>query len=151
MKHLMLASARARAMFRGGYKESELAADGFRHWKFEPLFCPSAFEIVLNILHGQTQKIPDEVTLGTMAEISAVVDDLQCYNAVCFFANTWIEKLRTSLPNEICADLSRWILISSVFDEPELFRDTTWTALLHSTEPIATAGLPICPKLIGAY
>ncbi|KND86131.1 hypothetical protein TOPH_09247 [Tolypocladium ophioglossoides CBS 100239] len=146
----MLASARARVMFRGGYRESEVApADGFRHWKFEPVFCPKAFEIVLNIIHGQTQKVPDQVTLGMMAEISAVVDDLQCHDAVCFLAKIWIGKLRTYLPDEICADVSRWIFIASVFNKPELFRQATRTALWHSTEPIASAGLPICARIIG--
>ncbi|KAK7415737.1 hypothetical protein QQX98_005650 [Neonectria punicea] len=63
MKHLTLASRRARAMFTGNYIESQQQADGLRHWKFEPLFDPAAFKIVMDAIHGHTQKLPKTVSM----------------------------------------------------------------------------------------
>ncbi|KAM0433330.1 hypothetical protein ACHAPT_004206 [Fusarium lateritium] len=58
MKHLVLASPRAKKMFEGNYAEAQPDADGLRRWTFEPIFDPAAFEIVMNAIHGQTHKLP---------------------------------------------------------------------------------------------
>ncbi|UPK97252.1 hypothetical protein LCI18_008187 [Fusarium solani-melongenae] len=148
-KHLTVASRRARAMFTRDYQESQPSeTDGLCYWKFEPLFEPEAFRIVMKIFHLQTRDLPESVTLDMMAHIAAIVDDLQCHDAVWFVTKAWIKQLNHRLPSEICKDLIRWILIASVFRETELFESTTRTAILHSTFSIPTFGLPIQPNII---
>lgn len=151
MKHLELASRRAKAMFTGGYKESRpTEVDGLRHWKFEPMFDPDAFITVLEIIHGQTQNFPRKVSLGQMAEIASIVDDLECQGAVWFFVKMWMPHLKHQLSHHKCDEnLARWILIAYVFHEPEVFKSATQKAICSSTGPISTFGLPIRPKIIG--
>ncbi|KAF7545772.1 hypothetical protein G7Z17_g8926 [Cylindrodendrum hubeiense] len=151
MKHLELASPRAKVMFAGEYKEARpTEADGLRHWKFEPLFDPAAFKVILDIVHGRTQRVPRQVSLTLMAGIAAIVDDLECHNAVWFFAKMWIPQLKkTWRALDVCEDLARWILISYIFSEPEMFKSVTHTAIYCSAVSMPTFGLPILPKIIG--
>ncbi|CAH0035794.1 unnamed protein product [Clonostachys rhizophaga] len=88
-KHLVLASRRAQKLFLGPWKETESrGTDGLYHWLFEPFFTPEAFEIVLNIIHGHTKGVSDQIGLATLADIAAVVDDLQCEDAVWFIVKS---------------------------------------------------------------
>ncbi|KAL2683173.1 hypothetical protein Neosp_007640 [[Neocosmospora] mangrovei] len=93
MKHLVLASPRAKKMFGGNYAEAQPDADGLRRWTFEPIFDPGAFEIVLNAIHGYTHKLPRNVTLLRLAKISAIVDDLDCPQSLWFVAKIWIDDM----------------------------------------------------------
>ncbi|KKO98627.1 hypothetical protein THAR02_09277 [Trichoderma harzianum] len=69
MKHLTLASIRAK--------------------KFDPMFDPDAFEIVLRIVHAQLHKLPKELSLATMAQVAIIADDLQCSDPIAHFAQQW--------------------------------------------------------------
>lgn len=149
MKHVLLASRRARAMFSGDYKESKPGTDGLRHWRLRPFFDPEAFTTVMEIVHGHTREIPDQVSLCMLTAIATVVDDLQCRDAVWFFAKIWIRKLQATVPEQICDDLPRWILVAFVFSEPEIFLSVTRVAILHSRDALSTGGLPIYPRIIG--
>ncbi|VUC36697.1 unnamed protein product [Clonostachys rosea] len=149
-KHLLLASRRAQKVFLGPWKESESKeTDGLYHWSFEPVFTPEAFEIVLNIIHGHTKKVPNKIGLAPLADIAAVVDDLQCEDAVWFIVKSWIRQLEGLLPDSVCEDLSRWILIASMFDEPTIFQRCTALAIRYSCTQLDSAGLPIQPSIIG--
>ncbi|KAL6792923.1 hypothetical protein J3E68DRAFT_451318 [Trichoderma sp. SZMC 28012] len=147
-KHLVLASPRARKVLEGSFKEATPGDDGLFHWKFEPIFDPKAFEIVMKIIHGQTRYIPREIDLALLAQITAIVDDLECHNTVWFFAKSWLKHIENRIPREICEDLMRWILISFVFEEPELFRKATAIAIKYSTDVLHTFNLPIRPKIL---
>ncbi|CAG9949086.1 unnamed protein product [Clonostachys rosea f. rosea IK726] len=148
-KHLMLASRRAQKLFLGPWKETESqGTDGLHHWLFEPFFTPEAFEIVLNIIHGHTKMVPTKIGLATLADIAAVVDDLQCEDAVWFIVKSWIRLLEKRLPESICENLVRWILISSVFDEPSIFEHCTQVAIRFTCKQLDTTGLPIRPSII---
>ncbi|KAK7430496.1 hypothetical protein QQZ08_003015 [Neonectria magnoliae] len=149
MKHLASASRRAKAMFTGNYVESRKQADGLRRWKFEPLFDPAAFKIVMDAIHGHTHKLPKAVSMNRLAAIAVIVDDLDCQNALFFFADIWIPVLsRGSNPTTPCDDLARWILISFVFNRPDFFQHATRVAILEAKGPFSPAGLPIRPKII---
>jgi hypothetical protein len=118
-------------------------------WQFEPFFEPEAFEIVMNIIHGHSKKVPHQVTLCMLADVCAVVDDLRCEEAAWFCAKSWIRQLEQTLPVTVCDDLARWIFVASVFYEPEIFLHCTKTAIFYSRESLPTAGLPIRPPIIG--
>lgn len=147
MKHLALASPRAKKMFDGNYTEAQPDADGLRRWKFEPIFDPDAFEIVLNAIHGHTHKLPEEVSLEALADIAAIVDDLDCSQALWFPAKIWIKRFDST---QHTIKLPYWILVSFVFNEPTLFTRVTKYAIQNGTGPFHNAGLPIRPEIIGA-
>ena len=149
-KHLALASRRAQKMFAGGFKEAiPEETDGLHHWKFEPIFNSEAFGIVMKIIHGKTRDIPQTVTTEVLAGISAVVDDLECHDALWFFAKGWLNQLKNNIPTSVCQELARWIFISFVFEEPGLFESSTRTAIKWGTHYVPTDGLPLRPKILG--
>ncbi|KAJ4322397.1 hypothetical protein N0V84_004868 [Fusarium piperis] len=148
MKHLVLASPRAKRMFQGNYTEARPDADGLHRWTFEPLFDPAAFEIVMNAIHGYSHKMPRNVSLENMAKIAAIVDDLDCPQALWFFAKTWINWLK---PNRKLDrfHLGHWILISFVFEEPVIFKEATEQAIRQTCGSFSSCMLPIRPKILG--
>ncbi|KAL7908201.1 hypothetical protein GGI35DRAFT_453605 [Trichoderma velutinum] len=147
-KHLVLASPRADKVLEGSFKEAIPEKDGLLHWKFEPIFDTNAFEIVMKIIHGQTRGIFRKISLTLFAHITAIVDDLECHNAVWFLAKGWLSQMKDPIPSEICEDLMRWILISFVFEQPKLFKEATATALRCGTDAIPTFNLPIRPNVL---
>jgi hypothetical protein len=149
MKHLSLASPRAKAMFQGPFKESIPKADGLRHWNFEPIFDPEAFKIVINIIHAQFHNIPDEVSLEMLSNVAAVVDDLNCQNSVNFLAKSWFDKLDKAggIPRYF-TNMIRVIFAASVFGLEKRFKEATYYAILLSSD-IISCGLPIAPKILG--
>lgn len=146
MKHLVLASPRAKKMFEGNYAEAQPGTDGLRRWTFEPIFDAKAFRIVMNAIHGHTRKMPRTMTLRRLAKISAIVDDLDCSQSLWFYAKTWLAELDTYMDDD---NFRRWMLISFVFDEPELFESATTFAIRRGDRPFDACGLPIRPKIIG--
>ncbi|KAF5128510.1 hypothetical protein E5D57_009450 [Metarhizium anisopliae] len=148
-KHLAMASTRARTMYQMDCKESTPDADGFLHWEFAPLFDPAAFETVMRIIHGQTNKVPRAVSLDALAEAAAITDDLACHDAVHFVADAWLERLQRAHPTEICPDLYKWILVASVFSQPDCFRSTTRVAIMQCTGSLSPGATPVHPAIIG--
>ncbi|KPM38873.1 hypothetical protein AK830_g7703 [Neonectria ditissima] len=150
MKHLALASRRARAMFAGPFKEAQpTSADGLRHWKFEPLFDPEAFRIAMNIIHGKTRETPDAMATEQLAHFAAVVDDLECHDAVWFAARTWVKQISESDYETGFDNCARLILISFVFNEPQLFKTITGLAIGENTASLSTSSLPIRLRIVG--
>ncbi|TQW01426.1 het-d [Cordyceps javanica] len=149
-KHLQLASDRARCMFLHPFAESNKdEVTGLFKWTFEALFDVEAFRIVLSVIHGQSKIVPERVSVRLLAEISAVVEDLQCRDAVWFYAKVWLRYLGEELPAEVSPDLFDWIFISSVFDEPSIFTATTQTAIRTSIDAMGDYLPPIAPRIIG--
>ncbi|KAH6961657.1 hypothetical protein BKA56DRAFT_623634 [Ilyonectria sp. MPI-CAGE-AT-0026] len=74
---------------------------------FESVFDPEAFETVMKVIHPKTREVPESVTLNMMAHIAAIVDDLQCHDAVWFVTKAWINQLKDALPDELCEELIR--------------------------------------------
>lgn len=145
----MLASRRASKVLGGPFKEAIPEQDGRFHWRIEPIFNAWAFEIVMRIIHGQTRDVSRCMTVKELAYIAVIVDDLECHNVVWFFAKSWVEQVKREVPTYICEDLVRWILISFVFDEPEIFRSATRTAIRYSEDVMPTFDLPIRPEILG--
>ncbi|KAL7954110.1 hypothetical protein V8C34DRAFT_295170 [Trichoderma compactum] len=151
MRHLVLASPRAKAVLQGPFKESTPhESDGLLHWELAPIFDPTAFETVMRIVHAQNKKLPEAVTLEQLANIAAIVDDLQCQESVDFFASLWAKKLAVKPPEEINIDLARCILISTVFGLKGLYESSTLQAILSSTGVMPVFGLPISPDTLDA-
>ncbi|KAL6692277.1 hypothetical protein J3F84DRAFT_383517 [Trichoderma pleuroticola] len=151
MRHLVLASPRAKTVLQGPFKESTPhESDGLLHWELAPIFDPTAFETVMRIVHAQNKKLPEAVTLEQLANIAAIVDDLQCQESVDFFASLWAKKLAIQPPEEININLARCILISTVFGLQALYESSTLQAILSSTGVMPVFGLPISPDTLDA-
>lgn len=158
-KHLTLASGRASRMFKSNFRESvPNESDGLFHWVFAPVFDPTAFEIVLKVIHGKNGDVPKTVEITLLAGIAAVVDDLGCHDAVQPSADLWLAGLRPQVPSNLpCypvgSDLPsypiRWVLVAFVFNDDQLFERATRTAILVEDEDIATRGLPVLPIILG--
>ncbi|KAL6921216.1 hypothetical protein FSHL1_005186 [Fusarium sambucinum] len=147
--HLIVASRRARRMFQGQYLETQKSEiDGCYHWKMEPLFDPEALGIVLRIIHARNQDLPDDVTLEMLVSIGKVVDDLQCHEALSFFAKVWTSRISEPIPLHMCDELIRWIFVASVFEYDEYLKKATKVALMESTGRIDGLGLPIISEII---
>lgn len=149
LKHLKLASDRARRTFQTDCFKSR--PGGKYLWKFDRVVDSDAFTIVLAILHGKSELIPDQPSVRMLAEIAAVVDDLQCHSPVSFFARTWINRLRTHIPPEISQELFDWLFISLVFKDRIIFEKATEVAIDNSIGAVEDHGLPIPTKILGMY
>ncbi|PMD25408.1 hypothetical protein NA56DRAFT_565466 [Hyaloscypha hepaticicola] len=127
-RHMMLASPVFRAMLDGNFKEGcDLTSNGKVQVPL-PDDDPEAFAIVLDIIHGHNRRVPREVELELLTEISILVDKYQIYEAVEFFAESWIEGLNFSLPRDYWRekkDVHTWIAISWVFDHSSEFKSMT--------------------------
>ena len=86
-----------------------------------------------------------------VAKVSEWVDDLDCYEQVEVFGDTWIRQLEDSLPKNYGRDLILWIFISFVFRQSGLFKSATRTAILHSTGPFQMLDLPIRSIIAGEW
>lgn len=150
-KHLMLASRRASKVLGGSFKEATPKEDGLFHWNFEPIFDTTAFEIVMHIIHGQTRHVPEKVNVELLAQIAAIVDDLECLDSIWFFAKGWLSHIKSAYAFGISDNLAKWILISFVFEDSIVFKDVTHTAIRNSTGTMPTMGLPIRPKILGKF
>lgn len=147
--HLSLASRRARAMFEGGFKESVPdETDGLYHWDFEQIFDPAAFEMVVKIIHGKTRDLPETVSTEMLAGISAVVDDLECHDATWFIGRQWLRHLESPAPFLVGEAIARWILISSVFQNLEMFQRSPKAAIQCGSASLLTYDLPIYPDIV---
>lgn len=148
-KYLTLASRRADKIFASGFIEAiPKETDGLHHWKFKAIFDPEAFEIVMKIIHGKTRDIPRTVKLDLLAGISAVVDDLECHDALWFFAKGWLLSFKNRAPKRMNKELTQLILISFVFDDAVLFETSTKTAITCNTGLVPTFNLPIRPNIL---
>jgi hypothetical protein len=149
-KHLSLASRRFKKMLSGDWGEAKtIYEDGCRHVTLDDGFDSDAVKLLLDIIHGQTSKVPRSLDLEMLAKVSVLVDDFECYEAVGVFVDIWLDHLPISLPAEYNRDLVLWMLVSSVFRKSKLFESTTRTAIMHSTEPIQTLGLPVRDIIVG--
>lgn len=151
MKHLSLASPRAKVVLQGPYLESVPKADGLRHWKFEPIFDPEAFKIVIRIIHTQFNNVPDKVSLEMLSNIAVVVDDLNCRDSVAYFAKLWLQELDKG-GSILFGDglaYARKLFTFWVFGLEERFREETKNAVIYSPDISSSFGLPIPPRILG--
>ncbi|CAH0042743.1 unnamed protein product [Clonostachys rhizophaga] len=148
-KHLSTASRRAHKVLSGGFKESiPDESDGLHHWTIQPIFDPHAWKIVLRIIHGRNRDIPRTVTVEQLAGIAAIVDDLECHEAVWFFSQGWLPQPPYASQIFTTQDTARLILIAFVFEQPEMFQYATQRAVVESLPLSFGAGVPIRPIIL---
>jgi hypothetical protein len=102
----------------------------------------------MDIIHGHTRKVPDALSLETLAKIAVLVDFYECLEVVEMWSKIWVDKLRSTVPRDYSKDLMLWVCISWVFQQVEIFQKVTKVAMMHSTGSLRTMGLPIPERIV---
>ncbi|EAS27910.3 uncharacterized protein CIMG_09114 [Coccidioides immitis RS] len=148
-RHLMLASPHFKeTLTEGGRKAHILDSDGCITIR-EDGRDPDAMLLLMNVIHGRTRMVPQEITLEMLAKVAVLVDVYQCSEVVAVFSDIWIQRLTVPFPNTYSRDLILWIWVAWVFRKPEEFQLATQIALCQTPGPLPTLGLPIPQKVIG--
>ncbi|KAH0555722.1 hypothetical protein GP486_006333 [Trichoglossum hirsutum] len=82
---------------------------------------PRALLTLLYILHLRMQKVPDSVSLDSLAKMAALVDKYNCAEAIAPFSRMWIDKLKSERPDTFSDALFQWLYITWVFKEHQEF------------------------------
>lgn len=147
-KHLSLASGYFKKMLGGGWAEaSTVHHDGCRHVDLED-FDADAIKILMDVIHGRAHNVPRSVDLDLLAKIAILVDYFGCQQVVAIVSDIWIQAAKRTISTHLDRGLILWILIASVFHKQEIFKSVTRVAIVESSSPIPTLGLPIRDKIV---
>lgn len=149
-KHLTLSSTYFQNLAANGWEETK-AEGGYSYRVTAEEWDAEALVILMNIIHGQTQKVPLEASLEKLAKIAVLVDYYGCQKAVDFYAKVWTRRLQPPLPETYCRELLLRLIVSYVFSEEDVFKKLTKIIIYESRGLIHTLGLPIPKKLIGRF
>ena len=108
---------------------------------------PNAVRILLNIMHGRSRLVPRRVNLDLLTELAVLVDYFQCEEAVNAFGEWWMEALKPSIQNTFYQQTVKWIFVSWVFRNEEIFNTVTRTAQRKGKRDMPTFGIPIPPNI----
>jgi hypothetical protein len=151
-KHLILASPTFRSMLGPNFEEGQrLRIEGSTDIALGD-DDPDAFEILLNIVHGLTRRVPRSVSLDMLTKLAVLVNYYQMHEAVELFSDTWIDTLvKEGLPQSYGPEAVCWLLITWVFHKPLEFRSVSRVIELGCDENLEDdfdEGLPIPPPII---
>ena len=116
---------------------------------------PEAMTILMHIIHGLTSKVPRYVSLETLTKIAGVVNHRQMHDAVEFFSDTWIEKLKpiiNAFPGSHTTEMLEWLFIVWVFQKEDEFRKVSQVLQRESDDTLedeVDEGPPIPASIIG--
>lgn len=152
-KHLILASPTFRSMLGPNFEEGQrLRIEGSTDIALGD-DDPDAFEILLNIIHGLTRRVPRNVSLDMLTKLAVLVNYYQMHEVVELFSDTWINTLvREGLPQSYSTEAIKWLLIAWVFHKPMEFQAVSRVIELGCDETLEDdldEGMPIPPHIIG--
>ncbi|KAJ5936828.1 hypothetical protein N7466_003278 [Penicillium verhagenii] len=148
-EHLISASPFFKNMLSGGWEESthylqkgsvEIVAEG---WDMEALL------ILLHVVHGHFDQVPQELTLEMLAKIAVIADYYMCKECLGAEKTRWMDDLKTRIVRQSRRDLALWIWIAWFFKSPELFKRFTSHAMSMYKDTFTSLGLPIPDRVIG--
>jgi hypothetical protein len=134
---MSLASPVFKAMLQHRFKEGETL---FKEGKVEvrlPDDDPIAFGILMSILHAQNHLVPKEIDLPLLANLAILVDKYRLHNATGVWADTWVAKLRQSIPQSLDSNLILWICITWVFQQAADFNAVILVAATSALDTLA--------------
>lgn len=150
-RHLILASPYFRAMLTGPWLENASRTDSF-HNTSATGWDEDAFELLMNIIQGNSQKVPRSISLELLAKIALLVDYYKCYDVVKFYSDTWIENLGNAMEvTRYSRDFVLVLFVSCVFFQRTAFRKLTNLAMQQTQGPLRTLSLPFPQGLIGLW
>ncbi|KAI0100166.1 hypothetical protein GGR51DRAFT_373194 [Nemania sp. FL0031] len=144
-KHLALASTYVKKMMSGPWREANEIhdEDELLHWTLDG-FDVNAIAIILRIIHGLNRQVLRTIDLGMLAQVSRVVDYLECHEAIELYASIWVAYLNGLPPTSLQhVDWDSWISVTGVFQNPEIFRRWTRVAIVEKLNCPPSLELPI--------
>lgn len=128
-KHLSLASSFFEHMLEGKHagmlaaQNREEATLDFTKDNFD------AWQLLLNIIHGHTRKVPRELGLQRLSQVVLLIDKYELHEVAEVFTDMWFGHLLPTMPSHIEESLTNWILISFVLGKADEFAALTRTAI----------------------
>ncbi|KAM0342715.1 hypothetical protein ACHAPU_009326 [Fusarium lateritium] len=147
--HMMLASPVLKRMIKGPWKESSTDHESNSVRKVTTTgWDAHALVVVLNIIHGQNQNVPQEISFEFFTNVAAIVNYYDCAMAVQLAAELWCRNMY-SPPEYYGKSAIMWLFISRLFDWPSVASDMARLIFFHSKglELVETNDLPIGPLL----
>jgi hypothetical protein len=121
----MLASPVFKAMLKHGFLEgSTLRAER----KVEiplPDDDPVCFAVLMDIVHGNREKVPREISFHFMLAMAILVDKYRLQECVSEYSDMWIDAINATIPKSFTNDLPHWLCVSWVFRRPIEFAHVT--------------------------
>ncbi|PTB66963.1 hypothetical protein BBK36DRAFT_1199032 [Trichoderma citrinoviride] len=109
-----------------------------------------ALELVMNIIHGRTAGVPEQISLDMLAKIAVIVAHYECSEALKPYADKWISKLDEPFPTSYSRNLVLRLFISWVFTDEFDFKELTRIVVRESRGPMHSLGLPLPARIIKA-
>ncbi|KAI9371074.1 hypothetical protein BJX61DRAFT_544043 [Aspergillus egyptiacus] len=106
------------------------------------------FLLFLRILHGQSHKIPQWVTVEQLAKVTVMADHYDCEKVVRSTASRYIEFLEYTMPITYSRETILWIWLGFFFRLSRVFESCTSIAMEDAPGLISSLGLPIPDKII---
>lgn len=153
-RHLILVSPFFRALLESSFAEGlSLTSAGTAEVPL-PEDDPQALQILLNIIHGHMRKVPRSVNIGTLTQVSVLIDKYALHEVTEVFTEIWFDKLEAKMPATIEPELSAWLCVSWVLQKKEAFWHLTRLAMREDTGSLAAGtklDLPIPASVFGRY
>ncbi|KAH7014472.1 uncharacterized protein B0I36DRAFT_389357 [Microdochium trichocladiopsis] len=106
----------------------------------------TAVFILLSILHGRSDNIPQQVTLDTLTQIAVLVHHYKCHEATNSVVSAWINALEkdpaTQPPAHHGRESVMWLFVAWVFARAETFTSLAALAMYMSEGPMERMSLP---------
>lgn len=147
--HLKLASPFFRALLSTRWSGAQAPTAGSPREVVLHEMNPNAVAVIMNVIHGQTRKIPQGITLGELVEFATMADFFQCAEAVELAAKLWVQPLKRHIPSYWTAEIPRWIMVSCVFHDQEALGKALKVAVEDGPSTLPTDGLPISGRIQG--
>ncbi len=145
-RHLTLASPVFERLLKGEFAEScRLKSTGTTEVRL-PEDNLQALQILLNIIHSHSRKVPREVNIDTLTQMSILIDKYGLHEATAIYTDLWFDKLKGNIPDSLTNQVMPWLCVSWVLRKPEAFKTITKIAVRESEgqlEGVAGCVLPI--------
>jgi BTB/POZ domain len=149
--HLILVSPVFKRLLKGGFAESHTLSSAGAAEISLPEDDPQAMQILLDIIHGHTRKVPRQIKFDTLTQISILIDKYSLHEVAEVFTDMWFDKLRYYISERLSEDLMPWICVSWVLRKPDYFKNATRVAMRASEGHLEGAmkiPLPIPEKIL---
>ncbi|GAB1318148.1 BTB domain-containing protein [Madurella fahalii] len=146
-RHLILASPVFKAALTGPWKEGIKAQNGCLEIEAED-WDVDALLIAMNVIHCRLNRVPLALGLEDLSKVAGLVDYYQLHDAFYLHKLHWIPALKENLPKLYNRELMLWISIAWVFNDDDIFTDTTHVAIQHHTGYLQPLELPIPSTVI---
>jgi hypothetical protein len=110
----------------------------------------------MDIVHGNQEKVPRELSLRFMTVMAILVDKYRLQVCVSEYSDMWMDAINATIPKTFTKDLAHWLCVSWVFRRPIEFAHVTRIAERESNgQDLDTFSeelkeeLPIPDRIIG--